>query len=175
MSKVEVKQEVLDIDTRMKEFQKEYPIREIVMRDLRLFTKYLTSTGLKDQLIDTFFSDQSSNIGVDSWADLREKLGLSAEELDQLKTRSNNDLVLAVNIHPGAVPYRAKERTVAELYVDIIEIVYDLIDDDNKYELTVDLIANLYQLEKEEVETVSIETFVFMVMGIIKNENFTIA
>lgn len=175
MSKVENKKEMLDMEEKMKEFQKEYPIRDIVMRDLRLFTKYLTGTGLKDQLMETFFSDQSGKIGVESWADLREKLGLSADELDQLKVRANNDLVLAVNMHPGAAPYRAKERTVAELYVEIIEIVYDLIDDDKKYEMTVELISDLYQLDVEKVETVSIETFVFMVMGIIKNENFTIA
>lgn len=149
---------------------KNIQIKEIKVRDLPVITKYFNETGLKSKLETIIFPKE--DLLVTTWAELREEANLSLEELNDVKTNTGGDLVLALKTTSGAEHLAPKEMTQQELSHLIFETIYDVIDDERIYNLTVGILAYLYEIDKEEVEDMSLKEMKEAIMGAIESQDF---
>lgn len=150
--------------------KKQLEMKEIVVIDLPKITKYFNETGLKKKLETIIFPQE--DLLVTTWAELREEANLTLEELNDVKTNTNGNLVLALKTTSGAEHLAPKEMTQQELSHLIFETVYDVIDDEKIFNKTIDILAYLYETDRGAIEQLGLKEMKEAIMGVVKSQDF---
>lgn len=150
--------------------KKQLEMKEIVVIDLPKITKYFNETGLKKKLETIIFPQE--DLLVTTWAELREEANLTLEELNDVKTNTNGNLVLALKTTSGAEHLAPKEMTQQELSHLIFETVYDVIDDEKIFNKTIDILAYLYETDRGAIEQLSLKEMKEAIMEVVKSQDF---
>lgn len=165
-----------------KELNKEVEVQETPKREMRKLTamdtrkiiKFLAKTKIKDELFDLFRPQDLSPVytmDVENWAEYRSSLDLDIKELrdHQSSYKTLEEACYYNGLGTKVVP---KPRTREDSNFAMVSLVYSLIEDDERFDLTLDLLADLYNLSREEIESVPLEELVLMVTGVANNSNF---
>ena len=92
--------------------------------------------------------------------------------MDILKLRSQGNLDMAVRMADGAEHLVPKEVTQLDLMEMAIELIFDMLDQEDKYNMTLELLADLYDTTVEDVETRTVAEVYGLIEGVIKDESF---
>lgn len=144
--------------------------RDLSVRDIPKITRYLNNTGLKKRIYTIFFDKPKPKVAT--WGELRQELELSKEEIDEIRKNSGGDFVLALKMTEGAEHLVPEEIEYTDIVKEVVDIIFDLFDEDEVYNETVELVASIYQVETEEIESLSFADFTELVKGIMASSNF---
>lgn len=146
-------------------------MRKLVVKDVRQIAKYLAKTGLKKTLLDIMFPKNEDNNLPKTWVDLRKHLqetyAMSDHEFFEYREACQGSLETATAKYRSDFP-----AFTFDLGNKVIEVVMEILEDDMKYEETVILLANLFEVERSVFEDMSIAELIETVQGLFKDTDF---
>lgn len=149
---------------------KELKQRTLKVRDIPKITRYLKTTKIKDRIYDTFFFKAEPKLKT--WGEIRTELDLSKEEINELRIKSRGDIVLALKLVEGGEVYLPEERTPEDITKAVVDIIFDVFDEEGVYGQTIDLLADIYESDNETIEDKTIAELYKLVTDIVSDVNF---
>lgn len=150
---------------------------KIKVSDYRRIVKFLRKTKLDKIIIEKFFTrTKAEPKGITDWAILRTKTSITYQELVDLKAEYGNDIARCLTEKfPELLeeyPIQVRKKDGTEVIADILEIFLDVLDNDEQYEMLVELISTIYDIPAVQIEDLSIEELTFIAEDLMSDANF---
>lgn len=167
--------DILTREDKIKKFEKETGLKPkpLKVRDIPVIIRYFEETGIKERVFEVLFPE--TEMKVSTWAEFREELNLSAEDLDAIKRRSRGDFLTALRITPGAEHLVPEVKSTSDMVKEIVDIIFDVFGDQSIYSKTIKTLAHLYDTEEENVEDLTLGQLRIATEVIVEDENFTLS
>lgn len=145
-------------------------MKTLTVRDARVIAKYLNQTNLKKAIFEVLFPKDNPNL-PQNWMEFRQHLQsfhkMTDEEFKDYKKQYND------NLHRAMMPYLADfPNPNSSIGETIVELVIGLFDDDEKYQLTIELMAHLFETSSGVVDTLELKDLIAMIRSIFTDSGF---
>lgn len=147
-----------------------FKMKTLTVRDARVVAKYLNQTNLKKAIFEVLFPKDNPNL-PQNWMEFRQHLQsfhkMTDEEFKEYKKQYND------NLHRAMMPYLADfPNPNASIGETIVELVIGLFDDDKNYDLTIELLAHLFETSSTTIDGLALKDLIEMIKSIFTDSGF---
>lgn len=149
---------------------KEFKTKKFEVKDGRIIAKFLIKTGLKEALFDMMFPKDNPNLPK-NWIEFRKHLQANHEMSDadfkEFQIKYNGNFQAALSQYIGDFP--TAENDLGKTLIDILFVIFA---DDDKYQAMVEFLASMFQVEISEIEELSMQEAVELIKKLLSDSGF---
>ena len=149
---------------------KDFTLKKFEVKDGRYVAKFLIKTDLKKTLFDLMFPQDNPNLPK-NWVELRKHLQsvheMSDAEFKELQKTTGGNFQVALTKYAADFPAAQNDFGKA-----LIDIVIEIFAEDSRYEALVDFLAHMFQVEKEEIENLSMQEAIDLIRKLMSDSGF---
>lgn len=164
MSKVEETKKTENKEINIKDLK----IRELKTRDFRKILVYLKKVDLLDVISGTMF--KGDKLRPITWGELRTEFDLTADELKKMQElyKTPQRAALYQEAITGKVVISQDILTGEEIFNEIIDVIIE----DDSWELTLDMLGYLYEIDPSVIEDLPLADIIQLVKDLLDNPDF---